>query len=231
MNERQEQLLKLIVDVYVERAEPVGSAFVVENYDLGVSPATVRNDMAALEADGYLCQPHISAGRIPTEAGYHEYLKRFLHAKPQPATRRKLERAASSSVSEDALKDLAQELVLLSGETVVFSVGPRRAYYAGLSNLFHKPEFQDLALLQALSGSVDQFEEVLLSLSPMLSDEPRVFIGRENPFGEQMSSVVIRYRMPEASGVLGLVGSMRMDYGRNLQLLQTTQEVLEELFT
>ncbi len=232
MNERQEQLLKIIVDSYIERAEPVGSAFVVDNFDLGVSPATVRNDMAALEENGYICQPHVSAGRIPTEAGYRAYLSRFLHVKSQPTARRKLERACGEeSTSEDALKDLARELVALSGETVVLSFGSRRVYYVGLSNLFQKPEFQDLALLQALSANVDQFEDALMELAAFLSDEPRVFIGRENPFGDQMSSVVIRYRVPQASGVLGLVGPMRMNYGRNMQLLQTTQEVLEEVFS
>ncbi|HBL39278.1 TPA: hypothetical protein DDZ10_01255 [Candidatus Uhrbacteria bacterium] len=232
MNERQEQLLKIIVDSYIERAEPVGSAFVVDNFDLDVSPATIRNDMAALEEDGYICQPHVSAGRIPTEAGYHAYLNRFLNAKPQPTARRKLERACGEeSASEDALKDLARELVALSGETVVLSFGPRRVYYAGLSNLFQKPEFQDLALLQMLSLNIDQFENALIELAELLADEPRVFIGRQNPFGNQMSSVVMRYRVPQASGVLGLVGPMRMNYGRNMQLLQTTQEVLEEVFS
>ena len=232
MNDRQEQLLKLIVDSYVERAEPVGSAFVVENYDLGVSTATVRNDMASLETEGYIYQPHVSAGRVPTELGYQYYLSRFLHAKPQPMARRKLERAVGAPEgAEDVLKDLAQELVTLSGETVVLSFGPRRVYYAGLSNLFQKPDFQDLALLQELSGNVDRFEEILIELAKGLFDGPRVLIGRDNPFGQHMSSVMIHYRAPNASGVIGLVGPMRMNYNTNMQLLQTTQELLEELFS
>jgi len=242
MNERQEQLLKLIVDSYIERAEPVGSAFIVENYDLGVSPATVRNDMVALEAEGYIYQPHVSAGRVPTESGYQYYLSRLLHTRPQAATRRKLERAmGEGDGTEDMMKDLANELVSLSGETVVLSLGPRRVYYAGLSNLFNKPDFQDLAILQALSGSIDRVEDIMLVLAGLLADEPQVFIGRDNPFGEQMSSVMIKYRVSgssvassgkdSVSGVIGLVGPMRMNYGRNMQLLQTTQEVLEEFFS
>lgn len=232
MNERQEHLLRLIVDAYIERAEPVGSSFIVENYDLGVSPATVRNDMVALEAAGYLAQPHISAGRIPTEEGYQYYLRNFLHTKPQVTARRKLERAVEgSSESEERLKDLARELVALSGETVLLSFGPRRVYYAGLSHLFQKPDFQDIALLQELSGTVDQFEEVLDALSLRLSEEPAVFIGRENPFGSRMSSVMVRYRAPQTEGVLGFIGPMRMDYGANVQLLQMTRELLDEWFT
>ena len=232
MNDRQEQILKIITESYIERAEPVGSAFVVENYDLGVSPATVRNDMAALESAGYIHQPHVSAGRVPTEEGYRYYLSQLLHTKSQAATKKKLGHALESKEDEEeALKDLARELVALSGEAVVISFGPRRVYYAGLSNLFSKPDFQDLAIMQALSGSVDQFEDVLMGLVNMLADEPEVFIGCNNPFGEQMSSVMLKYSLPETAGVLGFVGPMRMNYGRNMQLLKTTNEIIEELFS
>lgn len=229
MDERQEQLLKIIVEAHVESAEPVGSAFVVENYDLGVSPATIRNDMSALESDGYIHQPHISAGRVPTEDGYRYYLSKFLDPKSQVVNRRKLEQAVEPSGNEeDAMRVIAKKLVDLSGEAVVLSLGPS-VYFAGLSNLFCKPDFQDVELLKTLSENVDQFENVLAEIIGILAEEPRVFIGRNNPFGSHMSSVVLKYQLPQVAGVIGFVGPMRMDYAQNVQLLEVASEIISNL--
>ena len=70
LTERQVQLLKAIVEEYVATAEPVGSKALVEKYKLDISPATVRNEMAAMTQEGYLEQPHTSAGRIPAPLGF-----------------------------------------------------------------------------------------------------------------------------------------------------------------
>ena len=70
LDDRKMQVLRAIVTDYVASREPVGSKALVERHQLGVSPATVRNDMAVLEEEGYIAQPHTSAGRIPTDKGY-----------------------------------------------------------------------------------------------------------------------------------------------------------------
>ena len=70
MTPRRQAVLGLIIRAYVERGSPVGSKSFVQSYGLDVSPATIRNEMAALEDMGYLTHPHTSAGRIPTESGY-----------------------------------------------------------------------------------------------------------------------------------------------------------------
>ena len=67
--ERRFEVLRAIVADYVSTQEPIGSKALVERHNLGVSSATIRNDMAALEAEGYITQPHTSAGRIPTDKG------------------------------------------------------------------------------------------------------------------------------------------------------------------
>ena len=82
MDERKLEVLRAIVTDYVSSQEPVGSKALVERYDLGVSPATVRNDMAALEEEGYITQPHTSAGRIPTDKGYRLFVDRLGSVKP-----------------------------------------------------------------------------------------------------------------------------------------------------
>ena len=74
MDERKERILRAIIQDYIKTAEPVGSRTIAKNYDLGISPATVRNEMADLEDLGFLEQPHTSAGRIPSAKGYQYYV-------------------------------------------------------------------------------------------------------------------------------------------------------------
>jgi heat-inducible transcriptional repressor len=102
LDDRKLEVLRAIVEDYVETQEPVGSKALVERHQLGVSPATVRNDMAALEEEGYIRQPHTSAGRVPTDAGYRLFVDRLSRVKPlSPAERRAIERFLIGAVDLD----------------------------------------------------------------------------------------------------------------------------------
>ena len=89
LSERRLEVLRAIVQDYVGTEEPVGSKALTERHQLGVSPATVRNDMAALEEDGYIAQPHTSAGRIPTDKGYRLFVDKLADIKPMTAPERR----------------------------------------------------------------------------------------------------------------------------------------------
>lgn len=82
LDERKLEVLRAIITDYVATREPVGSKALVERHHLDVSPATVRNDMAVLEEEGYLAQPHTSAGRVPTDKGYRLFVDRLAQVKP-----------------------------------------------------------------------------------------------------------------------------------------------------
>jgi heat-inducible transcriptional repressor len=88
-DDRRLDVLRAIVEDYVSSNEPVGSKALVERHHLGVSPATVRNDMAALEDEGYITQPHTSAGRVPTDKGYRLFVDRLSSVKPLTGAERK----------------------------------------------------------------------------------------------------------------------------------------------
>src|SRR5215510_5755345 len=85
IEERKLAVLRAIVEDYVATQEPVGSKTLVERHNLPVSPATVRNDMAALEEEGFIAQPHTSAGRIPTDKGYRLFVDRLAKVRPLSA--------------------------------------------------------------------------------------------------------------------------------------------------
>jgi heat-inducible transcriptional repressor len=109
--ERRLAVLRAIVEDYVATEEPVGSKALVERHGLGVSPATVRNDMAALEDEGYITQPHTSAGRVPTDKGYRLFVDRLTTVKPMSAA----ERRAIATLLDGAvdLDDVVQRSVRL----------------------------------------------------------------------------------------------------------------------
>ena len=110
-DERRLAVLRAIVEDYVSTQEPVGSKALVERHGLGVSPATVRNDMAALEEEGLITQPHTSAGRVPTDKGYRLFVDRLTTIKPMTSA----EKRAIASILDGAvdLDDVVQRSVRL----------------------------------------------------------------------------------------------------------------------
>ncbi|WGL51137.1 heat-inducible transcriptional repressor HrcA [Nocardioides sp. BP30] len=169
-NERRLDVLRAIVEDYVATEEPVGSKALVERHGLGVSPATVRNDMAALEEEGYIAQPHTSAGRVPTDKGYRLFVDRLTTVKPMSAA----EKRAISSFMEGAvdLDDVVQRSVrLLSQLTRQVAV----VQYPTLSrSTVRHVELVALAptrLLVVLILSTGRVEQRVVELSVAIDDE------------------------------------------------------------
>jgi heat-inducible transcriptional repressor len=120
-DDRRFEVLRAIVADFVSTKEPIGSKSLVERHNLGVSSATVRNDMAVLEAEGYITQPHTSSGRIPTEKGYREFVDRLDVVKPMsPAERRAIQGFLESGVDlDDVLRRAVRLLAQLTRQVAV----------------------------------------------------------------------------------------------------------------
>lgn len=120
-DERRFEVLRAIVADYVANQEPVGSKVLVERYNLGVSSATVRNDMAALEEDGYIAQPHTSAGRVPTDKGYRLFVDRLSDIKPlSTAERRAIQGFLAGAIDlDDVLRRSVRLLAQLTRQVAV----------------------------------------------------------------------------------------------------------------
>ncbi|TAL50835.1 hypothetical protein EPN81_01605 [Patescibacteria group bacterium] len=227
---RTELILQLVIEDYIRTAQPVGSKYLNEQYQLGVSDATVRNELAGLEVEGYLRSPHTSSGRIPTEQGYLYYLQ-YLRDEKFVIEGTPFQSTTRAKDTETALKTMARKLVEISGETAIVAIDPKWTYYTGVSNLFRKPDFHDPDVMQELSAMVDQFDEVLQRMYHQLPEGPQVFIGSSNPFGQEMATILVRYDVDDhTQGLLGLVGPLRMDYSRNLALIERAKEVIDEFF-
>src|SRR5260221_5043507 len=125
LDERKAAVRRAIVEQYVDTAQPVGSQTVTSTTGLGVSAATVRNEMSLLERDGYIAQPHPSAGRVPTDRGYRYYVDHLAGAGPLPGTERRPIVAVFSSATlamDQLLSQTRQLLAALTADAAV--VGP-----------------------------------------------------------------------------------------------------------
>jgi len=229
LNERQAYILMAVVDEYIRTAEPVSSKTITQDYDLGVSSATVRNDMVVLEESGLLRQPHTSSGRVPTEEGYRFYLTVMKRPKKVLSIRKPLQQLAiEQKGAQDLARDVAAALVKLSGETAFARVGDDWSHYTGISKLFEKPDFGDVETLRNLSGIIDRFDDVMNDMFKEIDRDMHVWIGQENPFGEKMSTIMVKYELPNGmTGMLGLVGPLRMQYKQNMKLLREARKLLE----
>jgi heat-inducible transcriptional repressor len=230
LNERQLQILGAIIQEYVATAEPVASKVIVDKYGFDISSATVRNDMAFLEAEGLLRQPYTSAGRVPTEDGYRLFLERFVRSKDPVRVSAPLRKAIEGkSEPQDQMRRLAKSLSELTGQAALMAVDSNWNYYTGLSQLMENPEFADVSILKEFSKAVDRMDEVMADVFEGANKEMNVWLGDENPFGHDLATLLVRYRLPGGrTGIIGLIGPQRMDYERNLQLLAQARELLNE---
>ena len=151
LTERKRQILRAIIDDYVLHAEPVGSKYLVDKYKLGVSSATVRNEMSELEELGYLEKPHTSAGRVPSDKGYRAYIDLLLDLKPVSQTDQdKIESFFSDHMTGTAL--------VRQSATVVGA--------NGFSFLVISPRYSDTSLEQPLLMIEPGKALVVVVLSP-----------------------------------------------------------------
>ncbi len=228
MTERQQQLLKLVVDLYIRDAEPVSSLALVEGSDLGVSSATIRNELVALEQDGYLASPHTSAGRVPTDKGYRFYIESFLDDQARRSEHEQdlLRRKAATSDAELRLRQVAQELSALTGEAVVVTRAPQSSYTTGVSRLFAQPEFNNVELLRQFGTLMDAMDGVFAPYVKQRFDDVRIFVGDQSPFGDRTSSLMISFHDGHGRGMISILGPTRMNYAYNRTLLREVQRLL-----
>jgi len=236
LDQRKAYILATVVYEYIETGEPVGSQTLTQKYNLGVSSATVRNEMAELEAGGYLMQPHTSAGRVPSDTGYRTYVDELMEPeKLAAAERRRIQddlRDASRELDE-IITNATRVLGRLSN-SLAFLTQPNteRVSAAGTQNLLDQPEFHDLRKLRSILRIIEEQKTLYdLVADAMSAESPSVKIGHELGSEElnDLSVVTVPYRFGErATGMLSILGPRRMPYARLMALAAGTAETLSE---
>lgn len=237
--ERQRQILCQIIEEYAETASPVGSVTMAKLF--GVSPATIRAEMARLESLGLIAQPHTSAGRVPTDAGYRFYVNNLEGGaqsyRGSEVEKRSLERGThaievrvtSQSQADAAIRRAVDSLVELTGNLGLATIGGQ-LYLSGISRLFTQPEFMDTRRVQSVAKLLDNLEPWLREAAP---GEPlNIFIGQENPIGRnsEVSLIISKFRSPFSDrSYIGVLGPTRQNYSRVMSLVRYTGNMLEEI--
>ena len=235
---RQKEILGQIIEEYAETAAPVGSVTMAKLF--GVSPATIRAEMARLEALGLIAQPHTSAGRVPTDAGYRYYVNNLSNPESEFdgfTTERSFERGthalevrvSSQSRADTAIRGAVDALVELTGNLGLATIDGQ-LYLSGISRLFTQPEFVDTRRVQSVAKLLDNLEPWLREAAP---GEPlNIFIGHENPIGKnsEVSLIISRFKSPFSDrSYIGVLGPTRQNYARVMALVKHAGNVLEEV--
>lgn len=232
MEERKQNLIKTIVEEYVKTVSPVSSKFITEAGGFNLSSATIRNEMAELEAEGYIYHPHTSSGRIPTEKGYQFYVENFLKdVIPAKKVKDSLGKTFESVKTFEpvSVKGLAKNISEFSNATVFIAFSPNDFYYTGLSRLFAQPEFVSHELVYSLSRVIDHLDGILNKIFQQVEDEVEISIGRDNPFSADCSTVLAKYEIEDQDGLIGILGPMRMDYQNNFSLIKYGRDLINNL--
>jgi heat-inducible transcriptional repressor len=158
LDERKLAVLRAIVEDYVHTEEPVGSKVLVERHHLGVSPATIRNDMAVLEEEGYIHQPHTSAGRVPTDKGYRLFVDRLTTVKPLSiAEKRAISAFLDGAVDlDDVVRRTVRMLAQLTRQVAVVQYPTLSRSFVRHVELVSLAPNRILLVLITSTGRVDQ---------------------------------------------------------------------------
>lgn len=235
--ERKKLVLNAIVKHFIETAEPVGSNTILISYQFHVSPATIRNDMAALEESGLIYQPHTSSGRVPTDKGYRVYVDEMAdYKKAREDALKTLSLVRQKHAVEKVRERLHDGVSLLARATnlVSFATTPDnpRTFFLGMSNVLRQPEFLNNSAqaceVMEMFERRDNFVNTLNNLE--ITDKVRTFIGEENilPQIQSCSIIVTRYNQEGFTGYFGLLGPKRMNYPFNIVMLEEVKKLLEK---
>lgn len=243
MTIRQQEILEAIINEYTQTGEPVTSRCLEEEYDFGIKGAMIRREMQELCNTGYLMQPHVSAGRIPTEKAYRVYVDKLLLAEETSDGKRGkkmlnrfdaiIEIIELESEQQDALHMLSwlckKIALLVSNLTLGYLSDFNIILKEGWEIILRDPGFHRSKSLSELALMLEvmekNFDELMLE-----EKEIRAYIGSENPFAKipSFSTIITKVRLPGArKATFAVAGPLHMDYDRTISTLMAVKEILD----
>lgn len=215
---RQVDILKLIVKEYIDNAEPVGSETLEKKHDIGVSPATIRNEMAEMVKLGYLSKPHTSAGRIPTTKALKLYINELMKEKEISVADevQAKEHVWDLRGTEDKfLREVTRDLAEKTHSLAVTTTDEGGIYYAGYAHILEMPEFYDINIAKNLLTILDN-SSYFDMIAKKIENQFGIFLGDEleqemfRPYSFIFSRFDIKSH--HCQGSIGVVGPARVKY-------------------
>lgn len=236
LSDRQIKILRAVVEEYSQTAQSVGSDTLDKKYQIGVSPATIRNEMNRLVDKGYLIQPHTSAGRSPTPAGIRFYVDQLMNEKQLPVTDEvKVKQQIWDSRGE--IGRLLREVThTLANQTHMLSVAATdqgKAYHAGYANILDIPEFFDIDVTRSVFSLIDEVQQLMgiFSHSPQGATLPSVLMGDDFgiPALRPVGLVYTQFKLGQTAGAVGVLGPCRLDYSYIIPTVRYVGNLLDEI--
>jgi transcriptional regulator of heat shock response len=235
LTQRQIEILKSLIEEYIETASAVGSETLEKKHNLSASPATIRNEMVRLTELGYLKKPHASAGRVPTATGMKFYVQQLMKEKELSVAE---EVAVKEKVwdyrdkVERFLKEMAKSLAARTKALAVVTTESGDLYAAGYANILDMPEFYDIDLTKALLGITDEVDYFQKLCQSVTGEEVHVLLGEE--LGPRLSGpygfVFTHYETPmHLAGEIGVLGSTRLNYTAIVPTVRYFGSLIEEV--
>ncbi len=233
---RQTQILKSLIDEYIETAEPVGSEALDKKYNLGVSPATIRNEMVSLTKTGFLRQPHTSAGRIPSPKAMKFYVEQLMEEKQMSLTeevKAKEEVWDSRNDLPLLLEEVVHALAERTNSLAIATIDEGKSWHSGYSNVFLNPEFADLEICSSIFTFLEETKRLQeLFFEKVLGESPvEVVFGEELGWAgmSPIGIVATRFNVGEKRGALGIIGPVRLSYPTIIPILRYFGNLVQEI--
>lgn len=230
LKERQQIILEAIIREYIQSAKPISSAEILEDLDLDISPATVRNEMLKLDELGFLEQPHTSAGRIPTDRGYRFFVDHALDDVLLDRSERNRIREVFAHDTPDVFaRECSRTIARITRAFTAIGTDDDMLTDRGFTEILDEPEFQDINHVKQFGKLIDLLDEDMQSL--VEDDEEKILIGGENPMKEARpyTMMITHWTHPKGfKGFLTLVGPRRMDYQKNISLIRYINSLYDE---
>jgi heat-inducible transcriptional repressor len=234
---RQTSLLKTIIDEYIQTAEAVGSENLDKKYNLGISPATIRNEMVSLTRAGYLKQTHTSAGRVPTPTAMKFYIDQLMEEKQMSLVdevKAKEEVWDSRNKIDDLMDEATHALANRTKSLAVAAIKGKKDKFwqAGHSYVFNNPEFAEMAACQNLFSIFEEFDKLDRLFFGFESASPLgVLFGEELGWPELMPTGIIstHFMIHGKPGAMGVIGPARADYSTVIPILRYFGNLVEEV--
>jgi len=239
ITERKLKILQAIISDFIMNAEPVGSRTLANNLDIGVSAATIRNEMADLEEMGYLYHSHTSSGRAPTDKAYRLYVSRLMDKYELDHTEKQRIRRELRSNIQELEKTIRHASGLLSELTNLTSFATLEAdmsdvslFLQGMTRIFAHPEYSTIEQARSFLEMVDD-QETLASAIGEREEGLSITIGDENSVRIVPGSSIITatYHVDGCLvGKLGVIGPTRMRYGKVTSVIKYMSDNLDKAF-
>lgn len=235
LTQRQIEILKSLIEEYIETAEPVGSETLEKKHNLSASPATIRNEMVRLTNLGYIKKTHTSSGRIPTPDGMKFYVKQLMKEKElsvaeEVAVKEKLWDYREKE--QRFLKELTKALADKTKALAVATTDEGDMYTSGYANILDMPEFYDIDITKNLLAALDEFDFFSNLFSTIIDDEEiHVLLGEELPkLPANYGFVFSHYETPmKLSGEIGVLGPVRLNYTSIIPTVRCFRNLINEI--